>query len=377
MFGTGDSQYFSVYTVRFGTERTNHNAMESIVYILQKSNITPGANAHALRAGLLMSTITYSVGDAYMYILYDDMSKEANKSIERKILLLASHPEFEQFNASASELIANMRMLWSQRRNTAALMQYKRLESIINKITSNYMSIAKEGMRDLSLIQLAPLRDHDMFTIFGLASEDGEKYGEEYSISKILSLYKDEGYTEGPFAFILIDRLAQLSPKDEASLIQVFTLPNINLLTLDQLLGARKALSYSMEKLQKLLLLDHTSSNYTEAHWHRAPLAETGEAIQHAIDTNPDLSWAAAHAPKFRSTVLVGEMDTHRFWQLQRDCNQMPDDSWALLQNLPSETPYPRTVPVIVIRPNIGFSDPNDEQAEESLEHKRKTISLD
>jgi len=351
--------------------------METIVYILEKSNIMPGANAHALRTGLLMSTSTYSVGDAYMYILYDDMSKEANKSIERKIHLLSSHPEFEQFNATASELIATMRMLWSDRRNTASLLHYKRMESAINRLTSEYMRMAKEGMRDLSLIQLAPLRDQDMFIILGLASEHGEKYGQGYGISKVLSLFRDADSSDGPFAFVLIDRLAQLPPEDEAGLVEVFTLPNINLLTLDQLLGARKALGHSMEKLQQLLVPDHSSNDYTGGHWNRAPLAETGEAIQHAIDTNPDLNWAATHAPKFRSTVLVGEMDIHRFWQLQRDCNQMPEDSWEVLQNLPAETPYPRTVPIIVIRPNIGFSDPNEDEADESLQHKRKTIPLD
>jgi hypothetical protein len=147
---------------------------------------------------------------------------------------------------------------------------------------------------------------------------------------------------------------------------------------LDQLLGARKALHLQVEKLQKLLIPEEaTIGQYGGGRWNHALLAETGEGIQHAIDTNPDLKWATSIQPQFKSKVLVGEMDTHRFWQLLRDCDQVPDDSWEALQKLPSETPYPRTIPIIVVRPNVGIADDDSDKESDSLQHKRKTISLD
>jgi hypothetical protein len=106
-------------------------------------------------------------------------------------------------------------------------------------------------------------------------------------------------------------------------------------------------------------------------------LTSCGKAIQQLIDGNPDLNWALSIQPSIRVHVLAGEMDIQRFWQLQRTNNQMPDDTWEVLQTLPPEEPYPRTVPVFVIK----FSGllPADEMIDQdvALTPKRKTISLD
>jgi hypothetical protein len=352
--------------------------MNSIVYISTPSNIDPPHNAHAIRTGLLLSTSTYAVGCAYIGILYDVLTKEANRNLVKKIEFLKNHGAFEGQPLDSDQLIKEVKRLANQKRDRNALLHYKMHEHHINLLYDSYTKILTDSMRSYSLLQLAGLRNSEELIVLGFDEPKGEEYELDFRISKLLTLKLDADGSPGPYTFILIDKLAQLPPQDEAGLKHVCTLPNINSLTLDQLLGARKALHLQVEKLQKLLIPEEaTIGQYGGGRWNHALLAETGEGIQHAIDTNPDLKWATSIQPQFKSKVLVGEMDTHRFWQLLRDCDQVPDDSWEALQKLPSETPYPRTIPIIVVRPNVGIADDDSDKESDSLQHKRKTISLD
>ncbi|MCF8257676.1 MAG: hypothetical protein K9J06_08990 [Flavobacteriales bacterium] len=353
--------------------------METIVYISTPSEILPPINAYAIRTGLILSTSTYAVGCAYMGILYDVLTKEVNRNLVRKIEFLKNHGAFENQALDSDQLIKEVKRLSNLKRDKNALKQYLMHEHHITAIYDAYNSALTEGMRNFSLLQLACLKDSDELIVLGFDDPNkGEEHVRNFRISKMLTLKLDPEGSPGPYAFILIDKLAKLPPEDEAGLVHVFNLPNINILTIDQLMVTRKALGPAMGRLHRLLIPDAaTIGQYGGGRWDRALLAETGKAIQHAIDGNSDLNWAISINPQFRSSILVGEMDAHRFWQLQRDCDQVPDDSWEALQNLSSETPYPRTIPIIVVRPNLVLSDEKPVNDLDSLQYRRKTISLD
>jgi hypothetical protein len=352
--------------------------METIAYITSASGIHPAYNALALRTGLLISTATFAVGNAYMCILHDRLTAELNRNLTEKVRFIANYDTLQQSGLDPETVIRELKQLWNNRRNTVMMKEYKKRESLINKMYDAALQAVRLQVRNFSLMQLEGLKDSDELRVFGLDEVQGEGYERDFRISKILSLKVEPDGSPGPFAFIMIDKLAKLPAEDEAALTPLFTLPNINILTLDQLMGARKALSHWTEQLQQLLVPDTSADGtYDIAHWDRPKLAQAGKAIQEAIGTNPDLNWATALRPHFTCQVLAGEMDTKRFWQLQRDCNQVPDDSWEVLNALTAETPYPRTMPIIVVRPSLDIADENPEEDADSLKSKRKTISLD
>ncbi len=354
--------------------------METIVYITSRSGIDHTYNAIAIRTGVIISPATYAVGNAYIGILYKMLSERHYKTVAQKIQFLETTPNFKELKTTPAEMIKDMRDLWNQRRNTHALKQYKRHEHMINEMFNTTMTALQNAMRNTRLMELAPLRGGKELYVMGLDDPNGEQYERDFRISKLLSLKLDGDDTVGPYVFTLVDKLAKLSPEEEDALTPLITLPNINLLSLDQLLSVRKSLDHAAKQLQQLLVPDISSSEkpqYAGGHWNKAMLTTCGKAIQQLIDGNPDLNWALSIQPSIRVHVLAGEMDIQRFWQLQRTNNQMPDDTWEVLQALPPEEPYPRTVPVFVIK----FSGllPADEMIDQdvALTPKRKTISLD
>ncbi|MCF8257675.1 MAG: hypothetical protein K9J06_08985 [Flavobacteriales bacterium] len=352
--------------------------METLVYFMARTFKDHVHNANAIRTGLLMSPMTFAVGNAYINILYKPVTETLYKTLAEKLKLLENHPDFNQL--STTNMLKNMQHLWKNRRNPNALKQYKIHEHFINQTFNKYIAALQEGIDSFSMTQLAALNGDDVLTVFATHDNPGEKYESDFRLSDLLKLKRSSNSLHGPYVFSLTGKLDQLPPEDEAGLVHLFTLPNINPLTAGQLLSVRKSLDPSMERLRQQLVRDCPSEEpprYGGGRWNKTTLPSIGSAIQEVINASPDLQWAAVLNPNVKTNVLVGEMDTHRFWQLQRDCDQVPDDSWEVLQALPADEPYPRTIPIVVIRVIGQLAEEAITDQDAILQHRRKTISLD
>lgn len=351
--------------------------METIVYITSRSEVSVPLNILAIRTGLLISDTTFAVGNAYLSILYEEVMTEYHKNLARKVRFLQKDPEFTEAGFDGDKMVRDLKFLWDRRRDSNALKIYKNLEHAINNMFEECTKKTLTLLKAVGALQLAPLRGSDELVVLGLEEELGEVYPDGFRISKVLTLKRDSDEDSGPYVHILIAQLAVLSPEDESNLVHLFDLPNINVLTLEQLMAVRKDLAPHMKALHDLLAPDpDTTVDYASGIWDRTRMVEVATSLRQAINGHPEIVWAIGVGHNYKASVLAGQMDIQRFWQLQRECHQVPDDSWQVLNSLPSETPYPRTVPVIVIR-TAFTSDSTDSVDVDPVSHKRRTISLD
>ncbi len=356
--------------------------MEAFVYISKDSGISPGLNSYALRTGLLISPVTVSIGNAYLGILFESLSKQWNNTPERKISFLRQKPEFNHSGLDADVMIRELRFFWSKRRDSRALKLYKTLENRINNLYAVLHDDYAKLFHATGLLQLAPLQESDELVIIGLDEATGEQYQDGLRLSSLLSLSRDPDDTPGPYVHVLIGNLTEIPPEDEATLVPVLDLPNVNALSFEQLMGVRKSLASQMASLQALLIPDSgPDSPFNASHWDLDRVPLTAPSIQQAVDADPDLSWARTVQASFGSKVLIGHMDIKRFFQLQRDCGQVPDDTWLVLSGLEPRTDCPASIPIIVIRTEWrDESSPTEVLAANVADDyvpARKTISLD
>jgi hypothetical protein len=351
--------------------------METIVYITSRSEVSLPLTCFAIRTGLLISDTTFAVGNAYTFILYEEILTQYHSNPSRKLRFLQRDPDFIAAGFDGDQMLRDLKLFWERRRDPKALKLYKTLERIVNNMFDESTQKSLTLLRAVGMLQLAPLKSSPELVVLGLEEELGEVYPDGFRISNVLTLKRESDEDSGPYVHILIAQLAVLSPEDESNLVHLFDLPNINVLTLEQLMAVRKDLAPHMKALHDLLTPDpDTTEDYASGIWDRTRMAEVATSLQQAINRHPEILWAIGLGHNYKASVLAGQMDMQRFWQLQRECHQVPDDSWQVLNSLPSETPYPRTVPVIVIR-TAYTSDPTDSVDVDSVSHKRRTISLD
>jgi hypothetical protein len=381
MFGTGDSQYFSVYTVRFGTERTNHNAMDTIVYNLIPAGLNISVESLSIRLGLVLSQHVFSTGSSHCFIYYEEMMLDKTNCLELKLRILEREPDFLEPGQKPGDVLRAMRLLWKSRRKTECLKQYKKMERSVDNLFKIHITESVQPMLKFGMVQLATLQDGGDLIVNYADAPNGEEYKDGFRISSVMQLKDIDEELTGPIAFVLYDKLTTLPSQDNAGLTHMFRIPNLNCLSNEQLLAVRESMRSAMARFQELLqptLQEGPASHYLGGHWQKEKMAEVGMAIQRAIDANDELNWVLTLQSNIAIDVLVGEMDTHRFWQHMRDHGLIPDDSWEVLQALPKDGSYPTTIPIIVLRYNLG-ADFNERtfSEESSLQHKRKTLSLD
>ncbi|MCF8257674.1 MAG: hypothetical protein K9J06_08980 [Flavobacteriales bacterium] len=355
--------------------------MDIIVYNLITARLELSTEAAAIRAGLLMGNHTFSTGSSYSFIFFEEMLLDRNNTIVLKLGILEGEPDFFEPGQKPGDMLRMMRMLWKNRRKKDCLKHYKHMEHLIDTLFKERVTEIVKPMKKFGMVQLASLQDGGDLIVNYADAPKGEGYKDGFRISNMMQLKDIDRQMAGPIAFILFDRSATLPEQDEAGLTHVFRIPNLNALSNDHFLAVRECLRPVMARLQELLqLTPHTGDRppHLGGNWQHDRMGEVGKAIQEAIDANEDLNWVLSFRPDIAIDVLVGEMETHRFWQHIRDNGLIPDDSWEVLQALPKDGPYPQTIPVIVMRSNQGTGHRERNLSEENrMQHRRKTISLD
>jgi len=355
--------------------------MDTIIYNIIPAKVELSCEALAIRAGLLMGNRAFSTGSSYCFIYYEEMLLDKNNCLELKLRILERDPEFLQPGQKPGDMLRTMRTLWKSRRNTECLMHYKRMERAVDTLFKIHATESVQPLMKFGMVQLATLQDGGDLIVNYADAPKGEDYKDGFRISNMMQLKDIDEQMTGPCAFILFDKLATLPEQDEARLTHMFRIPNLNALHNEQLIAVRERLRPVMTRLQQLLQpISYTSDGtpHFGGNWQKDRMAEVGKAIQQAIDVNEDLNWVLSLQPDVAIDVLVGEMDTHRFWQHMRDNALIPDDSWEVLQALPKDGAFPHTIPVISLHSNHGTGPIERNLSEENrIQHRRKTLSLD
>ena len=167
---------------------------------------------------------------------------------------------------------------------------------------------------------------------------------------------------------------------DKVEMTHLCTVPNLNSLVPNQLLSARARLAPLRQELDRLIPLMKPAEGekrfYTGT-WQLNELKSFSIRLQEAIDTTPELEWSATVQPDAMTNILVGSMETTALWQLMRENNQIPDDTWPLLERRMRDGDHCKQIPLLSLVLDMEGQENHHFTEEESLQHRRKTIDLD
>lgn len=362
--------------------------MNALVYNKITSKFNLGWESHALRAAFILNGGVMAAGDSPYSIHYKAMTTSSKYGLEFKLKHLAKYEEFKQFNQTADEVFKDLKFLKNNRQGgKTSLVLYKKMESAINQMFLVRVNQEVTSMEAMGMIQLADLTSDEGFYPCALENLAGENYGGHQNLSWLLSMedvggdIPEKDKISGRFAFMLFDRLVKNNVPDLVELIPLVTLPTLVALNVAQLRNLKRALKPLADRLDKLLLPSPPladGTRYIAGVWDDAALPQLAQEMQAALDANADMQWAKKMSKNWSSQLYVGMMETPALWQLMRDNDLVPDDTWEVLQKWVQDKHYAPKMPIFDMRIVEGATGLDGPIAIEEIDlHTRKTLDID
>lgn len=357
------------------------NIMTGIVYNTLGDCLELSWESCALRAALCLFPRTCSVGSSVFIINYEDISTKQNLGSRLKALI--SNASNEEDKEHFREVANALRLVRKRKQmQKADIVFLKRTEKYIDSIFTHNVEERLRLFEKYGLPQLAPFyhSKNKCLNLWFVNHKAGEE-NERAALSRLLTFKvekeEDNDYLF-PDVFVFYDFLAKevLSSK---SLTPLATLPNLNILKANQLTNVRNRLQPQREELKLLLPLDEVDEHgnqYFSGTWNLEGVKTFAPRLQQALNTTPDLEWSKSLYPDVHLDLHVGNINTLELWQLLREKELLPDDTWNVLEERRKSGIHCQTTAIMTITSNLDGTELYNLTKEETLKHKRKTINL-
>lgn len=353
--------------------------MNAIVYNTDGTVMHWAWESMAIRAGLMLCERTFDVGGTPYCIFYRKMM--AGTPVQKRFELLLSNTDLEEDKQALLEMREVIKTLSSRKRRTKPeIIFLKQTEKLLNRFFEELVDKKIDTMKKFGLPALTPIAEDNekALTVWLCAKEQGEHIAER-RLSDLLSFKLAENSAPGSDLFIIYGP-PTLGLEEKVQLTQLATVPNINLLNTQDLIGLRKRLRPVRDRLNTFLPrpeFDPQQTDYCVGPWDMEGLMAFAPTLQHELDQQPELQWAKKLDPTSDARLMIGMMDAAQLWQMMKAHDLLPDDTWKVLDDAIRSGVRCQQVPIMaIVAPPSELLLANLTE-EESLGHRRKTIAID
>lgn len=355
--------------------------MNLVIYDMDTNQPKIHWEALGIRIGMLLTARTYCVGGIVSSIKHENIMRDNKATIATKLKLLAVDKTLKEQGFDAEEA----RKQWNtlsrlKHRTKAQIVAVKEFERIVNGLYETFLQSAMKGIEKMGLAAFDALSDNPESGIC-LAHYDKQncELGEKYPLSDVFKYEAIEGESiPEPDVWMLYhnagEELSQVT-----DLTDLAILPNINMLSSEQLLATRKALLPLRQQLDQLLPLvapNQAGIQYLTGTWNIEEIQNMAAQWQQTIDQDSRLKWAK-EVDSSGIKLQVGHVETKTFWTLLNDKKMIPEPTWnVLLTELEKEEICPH-IPVMVASTTKEIPDGWSLTEAQTTDFKRKTLDID
>lgn len=355
------------------------NVMNLIVYNRAVAKADLSLSAFALRTGLLLAEHTFAVGELPNFILYEQQMLNMKESFRIKAMLqgISLKPDADAIKKAVAELKT---LRNTKNKSQRELVFMKQTEKFIAQAFEFYLQNQVTTLSKFGLCQLSELQENERGRLhFCHVNKDKGETVPNFELSHLLACrFSEDSYKTS-------DVLALTGPitsaiHEQVEMTHLCDLPNLNSLQINQLLSVREQLAIIRKELSSLIPMMQPSENqkrYCTGTWNMDGVKELAVRLQQELTNMPELQWITNLQKEISCIVNVGCIDTPTLWQLLRDNEMLPDDTWKALNMRIKSKDYPAQTPITTVTPPANVSLSRYFNEEESLLHKRKTINLD
>ena len=353
--------------------------MNLLAYNPNDPNSDLSWESFTIRTGLLLSELSFAIGGSPFYIMYQQSMMQMN--VQNKVKLMIQSADLADHRLALMQMEADLKTLRNRKnKNQRDLVFLKQTEKAVEQWFEGYVEERTSQLRRFGLPQLSALEaDRQNGLRLWYYNKDHGETHEPAPISEVLGYeYKEGGVMATDVMAFGKSFTEILMGKVEMS--HLCTLPNLNSLQPNQLLSARARLAPWRQELDRLIPLMKPAEGekrfYTGT-WQLDELKTFSVRLQEAINNTPELEWSAKVQPDAMTHILVGSMETTALWQLMRDNDHIPDDTWPLLERRMRDGDHCKQIPLLSLSLAEEGQENHHFTEEESLQHRRKTIDLD
>lgn len=352
--------------------------MIGIVFNKHKDPLDFSWESYALRASLCLFDEAVCVGPSIYTIVYEEYAR--NLPLESKVRTLAMNEKDDESRLKFEQCVRDLKFMRKRKHpKKHEIVLMKKLEKSINDLFELHIKDMLTAFKKHGLPQLAPFNagDDACLHLWYVHSDLGEQ-NKEGRLSQVLCFEVNEDHDMIPDVFVFYDTLAHQVLKDH-TLTPLAKLPNLNALEADKLQLVRNQLDSEREELTSLLPMmeaDKHGKQYYTGTWNLEGVKAFAPRLQQSIDKVHEIDWSSKLYTNVRSELHVGNMDTLELWQLLRNHDFIPDDTWKILQQKHESGIHCPTTPIMTITSNVGTDGLTNLTSEETLVHKRKTLDL-
>ncbi len=334
------------------------------------------AESAAIKVTYMLHPHVVSAGVSYLNVFYEEIFMEYKDKLEFVVRFLEEEPMFKKHFNSADEVLKIMRDIKrNSRKGKQAIVAYNKMFRALQEMYRLTVEERVATLKRHGFLHLKDLND-DLHILQCEPGVEDPKYGTDLMKRLMLLSSPEEPVIDGGFCHVLYDTAAESGHEMTLSKVEICTLPNVNTLSSEQILGVKSELMtedlgwkpFAEEQFEVLRSLG------TEEATHFFDNTPAWDEVLGKLRTqmlgNESIEWIQkTFENPTKQKVWLGLMRLEDLWKCYNDLHILPDE---LLEELREENKeeMDTVVPVWLIDSIVP------EEAE-GLPAKRKTLDID
>ena len=331
----------------------------------------------SIKSAYLFHTNVVSAGISYMNIFYEDIFMEKKDDLDFMLRYLDAEPAFTKYFKSAAEVRKTMRSIKNNgRKGKQAIVTYNKMLKSIKQI---YRLTVEDRLIPLQRSGFPQMKDlSEDLHVLQCEPDNPDSKGDNQLMRNLMLLNSpQEPVIDGGFCHVLYDKAINLAKGKTLSTIEVGTLPNMNALKSEQILGIREDIlkddlgweAFLDEQYNELRSLDPQEA---KDHFTDSPAwADITNKLHDHINKDERLSWVnRTYSQQGDLKLSLCLLTLEDLWGVYNQCGILPDHILQELKN-EHEKEGQTVTPIWLIKSSV------DDNAEAQAPNKRKTLDID